>query len=125
MAQCGLRGAVGAGVGVLGVGASAGDVDDRAGPVGTHPRKHRLSPDQRSAHVDVQHVPPLVQLHVGDGSHGHPPGVVDQHIDATEALHALSHGTLSDRRIRDVADNDLHGACGAGQQRRRLLQPLS
>src|SRR5690606_28173665 len=84
-----LGGAVGAGMRHAGFRGLGGDVDDApATALGDHRLRSVLGAQERAAQVDPEHRVPFLDIHVHDGLHQvADAGVVDEDVDAAEALH--------------------------------------
>ena len=87
VAQPGLRGAVGADVGSGAVGSHRPDVDNAPPAAVTHDRRDLLAHAQRPFQVHGEHLAPVLEGHVARRHQRRAdPRVVDQHVDASEAL---------------------------------------
>jgi hypothetical protein len=113
---------------VAGRSGDRGDVDDGAGPLRTHRRQGGLDAVEGPAEVDAEDAVALGGGVVGERAPAQDPGVVDQHLQATEGgLDLLDHGgdlvgvghVGGDRHGLATTGGDLlghlHGALAVGQ----------
>ena len=77
--------------------------DDAPAALRDHDARRLARAEESAAQVHGHHPLPVLQRHVGDGLRLLDAGVVDEHVETTEALHDAAHERAHVRFARDVA----------------------
>ena len=87
-----------------------------------HVRDHVAPDDPRALEVDVDHRVPLGLAHLVGEPVGADAGVVEQQVDAAEALDRRGDGGLDRGVVADVGDRDQARRSAASHSRRERLE---